>query len=93
MTDIDTRLEILIKLFDTFTRDFVDAVPGMQMAIDADLNAGTIAEREATDRRLRVSRVAKLFEQVGYQLKAEKAMGDYQKTALQTIAPQAGETH
>ena len=39
----------------------LDAMPGKQMAIDADLSAGLIEEREATDRRDRVLREADFY--------------------------------
>ena len=39
----------------------LDAMPGKQMAIDADLNAGLINEQEAKDRRLKIQRESDFF--------------------------------
>ena len=39
----------------------LDAMPGKQMAIDADLNAGMISEDEARERRLEIRREADFF--------------------------------
>lgn len=39
----------------------LDAMPGKQMAIDADLNSGLISEAEAKDRRLKIQREADFY--------------------------------
>ncbi|MGB3368248.1 MAG: flagellar biosynthesis protein FlhA [Acidaminobacteraceae bacterium] len=39
----------------------LDAMPGKQMAIDADLNSGLISEAEAKDRRLKIQRAADFY--------------------------------
>jgi flagellar biosynthesis protein FlhA len=39
----------------------LDAMPGKQMAIDADLNAGMITEQEAKNRRIKLQREASFF--------------------------------
>jgi len=39
----------------------LDAMPGKQMSIDADLSAGLITEQEAKDRRLKLQREANFF--------------------------------
>lgn len=39
----------------------LDAMPGKQMSIDADLSAGIISEQEAKERRLKLQREASLF--------------------------------
>ncbi len=39
----------------------LDAMPGKQMSIDADLSAGIISEQEAKDRRLKLQREASFF--------------------------------
>ena len=39
----------------------LDAMPGKQMAIDADLSAGLISEKEAKDRRIRIARESDFY--------------------------------
>lgn len=46
------------RVSEVAARFTLDALPGKQMAIDADLNAGLIGEDEARDRRARVQREA-----------------------------------
>lgn len=49
------------RIAEVSARFTLDAMPGKQMAIDADLNAGLIAEDEARKRRLEVSQEAEFF--------------------------------
>src|SRR5207247_304188 len=49
------------RISEVTARFTLDAMPGKQMAIDADLNAGLINEREARDRRRAVAREAEFF--------------------------------
>ena len=49
------------RISEVAARFALDGMPGRQMAIDADLNAGTIDEREAQRRRKEVSRQADFF--------------------------------
>jgi len=49
------------RMSEVAARFTLDAMPGRQMAIDADLSAGLIKEREATDRRDRVLREADFY--------------------------------
>ncbi len=49
------------RMSEVAARFTLDAMPGRQMAIDADLSAGLIEEREATDRRDRVLREADFY--------------------------------
>jgi flagellar biosynthesis protein FlhA len=49
------------RVAEVSARFMLDAMPGKQMAIDADLNTGVIDEREARDRRLSVSREADFY--------------------------------
>ncbi|MBN8644899.1 MAG: flagellar biosynthesis protein FlhA [Planctomycetes bacterium] len=49
------------RISEVAARFTLDAMPGKQMAIDADLNAGVIDEKEARRRRQRVSREADFF--------------------------------
>ena len=49
------------RISEVAARFTLDAMPGKQMAIDADLNAGIITEQEARDRRERISREADFF--------------------------------
>jgi flagellar biosynthesis protein FlhA len=49
------------RIAEVSARFALDAMPGKQMAIDADLNAGLIDEREARRRRLEVSQEADFF--------------------------------
>ncbi len=49
------------RVAEVAARFTLDAMPGKQMAIDADLNAGIISEQEAKDRREKVSREADFY--------------------------------
>jgi flagellar biosynthesis protein FlhA len=49
------------RVAEVAARFTLDAMPGKQMAIDADLNAGIIGEREARQRREQVSREADFY--------------------------------
>ena len=49
------------RVAEVAARFTLDAMPGKQMAIDADLNAGLIGEEDARKRRLDVSREAEFF--------------------------------
>ncbi len=44
------------RVSEVAARFTLDAMPGKQMAIDADLNAGTITEKQANDRRAKIVR-------------------------------------
>ncbi|HNT37438.1 MAG TPA: FHIPEP family type III secretion protein, partial [bacterium] len=46
------------RIAEVAARFTLDAMPGKQMAIDADLNAGLITEQQARDRRSTISREA-----------------------------------
>src|SRR5436190_7011712 len=50
-----------VRISEVTARFTLDAMPGRQMAIDADLNAGMIDEREARSRRDRVRREADFY--------------------------------
>ena len=50
-----------VRISEVTARFTLDAMPGRQMAIDADLNAGIIDEREARDRRNRIRREADFY--------------------------------
>jgi flagellar biosynthesis protein FlhA len=50
-----------VRISEVTARFTLDAMPGRQMAIDADLNAGIIDEREAKTRRERVRREADFY--------------------------------
>jgi flagellar biosynthesis protein FlhA len=50
-----------VRTSEVIARFTLDALPGRQMAIDADLNAGIIDEREARERRERVRREADFY--------------------------------
>ena len=49
------------RISEVIARFTLDAMPGKQMAIDADLNAGMITEREAIGRRLSIQKEAEFF--------------------------------
>ena len=49
------------RVAEVAARFTLDAMPGKQMAIDADLNAGLIGEEDARKRRLDISREAEFF--------------------------------
>ncbi|UCV27681.1 flagellar biosynthesis protein FlhA [Ferribacterium limneticum] len=49
------------RVAEVSARFTLDAMPGKQMAIDADLNAGLIGEEEARKRRTEISREAEFF--------------------------------
>ena len=49
------------RIAEVSARFALDAMPGKQMAVDADLNAGTIDEREAKRRRAEVSEEADFY--------------------------------
>src|SRR5678816_1636482 len=50
-----------VRISEVTARFTLDALPGRQMAIDADLNAGIIDEKEARDRRNRIRREADFY--------------------------------
>jgi flagellar biosynthesis protein FlhA len=50
-----------VRISEVTARFTLDALPGRQMAIDADLNAGVIDEKEARERRERVRREADFY--------------------------------
>src|SRR5688500_10742161 len=50
-----------VRISEVTARFTLDAMPGRQMAIDADLNAGVIDEKEARERRERVRREADFY--------------------------------
>jgi flagellar biosynthesis protein FlhA len=50
-----------IRISEVTARFTLDAMPGKQMAIDADMNAGIINETEARERRERVSKEAEFY--------------------------------
>jgi flagellar biosynthesis protein FlhA len=50
-----------VRTSEVTARFTLDALPGRQMAIDADLNAGVIDEKEARDRRDRIRREADFY--------------------------------
>ena len=49
------------RISEVAARFTLDAMPGKQMAIDADMNAGLLTEIEARQRRLQISREAEFF--------------------------------
>nr|MBP9212737.1 flagellar biosynthesis protein FlhA [Bacteroidota bacterium] len=49
------------RISEVTARFTLDALPGKQMAIDADMNAGLITEQEARTRRLQISREAEFY--------------------------------
>ncbi len=49
------------RIAEVAARFTLDAMPGKQMAIDADLNAGMITEKQARERRAEVAREAEFF--------------------------------
>lgn len=49
------------RIAEVAARFTLDAMPGKQMAIDADLNAGLINEKEARSRRLEIAQEAEFF--------------------------------
>jgi len=50
-----------VRISEVTARFTLDALPGRQMAIDADLNAGVITDKEARERRERVRREADFY--------------------------------
>jgi flagellar biosynthesis protein FlhA len=50
-----------VRISEVTARFTLDAMPGKQMSIDADLNAGLIDERQAKDRRERIRREADFY--------------------------------
>jgi flagellar biosynthesis protein FlhA len=49
------------RIAEVAARFTLDGMPGKQMAIDADLNAGSITEREARERRAEIAREAEFY--------------------------------
>jgi flagellar biosynthesis protein FlhA len=49
------------RIAEVAARFTLDGMPGKQMAIDADLNAGAISEKEARERRREISREAEFY--------------------------------
>jgi len=50
-----------IRVSEVAARFTLDAMPGRQMAIDADLNAGYITEKEASDKRVEIRKEADFY--------------------------------
>ena len=50
-----------VRTSEVAARFTLDAIPGKQMSIDADLNAGLITEKEARDRRRNLEREADFY--------------------------------
>ncbi len=50
-----------VRISEVTARFTLDAMPGKQMSIDADLNAGLIGEEQARERRTKVSREAEFY--------------------------------
>jgi flagellar biosynthesis protein FlhA len=50
-----------VRISEVTARFTLDAMPGKQMAIDADMNAGTINETEARERREQISKEAEFY--------------------------------
>ena len=50
-----------VRISEVTARFTLDAMPGKQMSIDADLNAGLIDEKEARERREQISREAEFY--------------------------------
>jgi flagellar biosynthesis protein FlhA len=50
-----------VRISEVTARFTLDAMPGKQMSIDADLNAGLIDENEARDRRKQINREAEFY--------------------------------
>src|SRR6188508_902097 len=50
-----------VRISEVTARFTLEAMPGRQMAIDADLNAGVIDEKEARERRTRIRREADFY--------------------------------
>ncbi len=50
-----------VRISEVTARFTLDALPGRQMAIDADLNSGSITEKEAKERRERIRREADFY--------------------------------
>ncbi|MEW6608658.1 MAG: flagellar biosynthesis protein FlhA, partial [bacterium] len=50
-----------MRVSEVAARFTLDAMPGRQMAIDADLNAGYITEKEAADRRVQIRKEADFY--------------------------------
>ncbi len=49
------------RVAEVTARFTLDAMPGKQMAIDADLNTGAISDKEASDRRMKIQEEANFF--------------------------------
>jgi flagellar biosynthesis protein FlhA len=49
------------RIAEVAARFVLDAMPGKQMAIDADLNAGMISEKEARERRAKIAQEAEFY--------------------------------
>ena len=49
------------RISEVYARFTLDAMPGKQMAIDADLNAGTITETQANDRRAKIIKESEFY--------------------------------
>ena len=49
------------RIAEVAARFTLDGMPGKQMAIDADMNAGIITEREARERRAEIAREAEFY--------------------------------
>ena len=49
------------RIAEVAARFTLDGMPGKQMAIDADMNAGMITEKEARERRREISREAEFY--------------------------------
>src|SRR5690625_491930 len=72
------------RIAEVGARFILDAMPGKQMAIDADLNAGLIGEQEARERRQTVSQEAEFYgrseeRRVGKECRSRRWTGEEKK--------------
>ena len=64
------------RVAEVAARFTLDAMPGKQMAIDADLNAGLITDEEARNRRAEISQRGRLLRRDGRRLEVRQGRRD-----------------
>src|SRR5262245_59615441 len=77
-----------VRISEVTARFTLDAMPGRQMAIDADLNAGVIDDKEARIRRERVRREADFYGSMDGDIRFTQrdALADVLVTGVSTVA-------
>ena len=73
------------RVSEVTARFTLDAMPGKQMAIDADLNTGAITEKEARERRTKIQQESNFFGSMDTQLTLHEVLQCFQSFVTNTV--------